>query len=294
MDSIVVKINSTFKSVVYVIFAATLLLSPAPVQAQYKNASIQPDLAKPKKLGLKYDIYAGGFRALDALLELDLDKKAYDMALEAKTQGFIGDLFPWKASYTTSGHTDDHGDLVPTTHISRSTWKKSEKLTEMDFDPNGKLLKMTTQKGDKTTVERDIDQKLAGDAVDMLTGVLMMFKNAENTDKCAGSFPVFDGKRRFNITMKDDGQENLIKSDYSSFEGRALRCTVRVEPVAGFDKKDAKRGWMAVQAHTEKRNKPTTIWLAPVEKEGTVVPVRMEISSDYGTVVAHLTNAGKK
>lgn len=289
-----VEFKKIYKTMACMAFSAVLALAAPVAEAKYENASLQPDIVKPRKLDLRYDIYAGGFRALDASLELDLNKKAYDMALEAKTQGFIGNLFPWQATYSTSGHTDNTGGLVPTTHISRSTWKKTEKLTEMDFDPNGKLLKMTTQKGSKTTVDRDIDQSLSGDAVDMLTGVLMMFQNAKNTDKCAGSFPVFDGKRRFNITLKDDGYDTLGKTEYSSFEGKALRCTIRVVPVAGFDKKDAKRGWMAVQAHTEKRKKPTTIWLAPFEKEGAVIPVRMEIASDYGTVVAHLTASEKK
>lgn len=280
------------KSITCVVFVAVVVIS-ASARAGYENVALRYDVGEPKKLDLGYDIYAGGFKALKADLVLDLDKKAYDMELAAKTQGFIGDLFPWEASYSTSGHAED-GVLLPTLYTSKSTWKKKVKTTEMAFDPKGNVMKTTTQEGDKTTVNRDLEKKLTEDAVDMLTGTLLMMQNAKNNDKCEGSFPVFDGKRRFNITLQDAGMDVIKKSNYSKFSGEALKCTVKVEPVAGFRAKDKKRGWMAVQEHTEARKKPPTLWLARLEENGPVVPVRMEIASDYGAVVAHLSAAVKQ
>jgi len=281
----------------YALFA--VLLAVASVAATPANASFEksPNLHdtslrytvdQKHKLALQYDVYAGGFKALDAKLVMDLDKKAYDMKLQAETEGFIGTLFPWNASYNTSGHAEK-GLLIPTVYTERSTWRGSEKITEMDYGPNGKVLKSTTQDGDKTTVERDINKVLTDNTLDLLTGTLVMLQSAKNTNQCTGKFPVFDGKRRFNITLKDDGTEVLAPSSYSKFEGKAMRCTLTVEPVAGFQPKDQKRGWMAVQNHTEERHKLPTIWLARMKDSGQVVPVRMEIASAYGSVVAHLS-----
>jgi hypothetical protein len=239
-------------------------------------------------MDLQYDVYAGGFHALDATLALDLDKKAYDVGVDAKTQGFIGKIFPWQASYSTSGRALK-GVLVPTTSTARSSWRNKVSLTEMSYDPAGRLIKTTTQEGQKTTVNRDIDKTMATNAVDILTGTLLMMQNAKNTQKCEGSFPVFDGKRRFNITLHDAGTDVIQKSKYSTFAGEALRCTLKMEPVAGFNKKDMNRGWMAVQNHTEARKTDPTIWFAREDEKGPIVPVRMEIASEYGTVVAHLS-----
>jgi len=252
------------------------------------DVSIHYAVDQDHKLSLKYDVYAGGFKALNAKLVMNLDKKAYDMKLQAETEGFIGSLFPWKASYNTSGHAEK-GQLIPSVYTERSTWRNNEKVTEMDYGPNGKVLKSTTQEGDKTTVDRDINQVLSANTLDLLTGTLTMLQSAKNTNKCTGKFPVFDGKRRFNIALKDDGTEVLAPSKYSKFEGEAMRCTLTVEPVAGFVPKDQKRGWMAVQNHTEERHKLPTIWLARMKDSGQVVPVRMEIASTYGSVVAHLS-----
>lgn len=267
-----------------------LIVNGDAAYAGYENASVRyNEPIQSKKMALQYDVYAGGFKALNAQLSLDLDKKAYDMELSAETEGFIGTLFPWKGDYSTSGHAEK-GSLIPSIYTATSTWRSKSNTTEMSYDPNGKLLKTTQQDGNKTTVNRDIDEGLSRDAVDMLTGALMMFQNTKNKQTCKGSFPVFDGKRRFNIVLKDDGKELISKNKYSTFSGEALRCTVKVEPVAGFKEKDKSRGWMAIQTHTEKHHKAPTIWLAKLENKGPIVPVRMEIASDYGSVVAHLSN----
>jgi Protein of unknown function (DUF3108) len=274
----------------YITVAYTLcaMIAALPAMAGYQNASLRYDVHEPQKMNLKYDVYAGGFKAMQADLVLDLDKTAYDMEFSAQTQGFIGSMFPWQAQYVASGHAE-RGDLVPSMYTATSQWKKKASVTEISFDPHGNPLKTTKQENNKTTVSRDIEPALAKDAVDVLTGTLMMMQNAKNTDKCKGSFPVFDGKRRFNITLQDAGWDTLTATKYSSFSGDALRCTLKVEPVAGFKKKDNKRGWMLVQNHTEERKKPPTLWFAQLEKDGPVVPVRMEIASAYGAVVAHLS-----
>ncbi|MBI1216460.1 MAG: DUF3108 domain-containing protein [Alphaproteobacteria bacterium] len=295
-----VKAKNFYKSALCAAVAAGIGVFALQAQADplktknpdLQQAALRYDIQAPRKLDLKYDVYAGGFHALNAQLEMDLDKKAYDMSLDATTEGFIGKIFPWKASMETSGHAEK-GKLMPTVSTSRSSWRDKVNTTELSYDRHGNLLKATTHEGAKTTVDRDIDKKMSADAVDILTGALLMLQNTKNTDKCKGSFPVFDGHRRFNITLKDNGTETLDKSRYSSFSGKALRCTLTVQPVAGFKPKDQKRGWLAVQNHTAKRHKLPTIWLAQIDEKSPVVPVRMEISSEYGSVVAHLSQSKK-
>lgn len=246
-------------------------------------------LSQTKSTELTYDVYAGGFKALNADLVLDLDRQAYDITMTAHTQGFIGSLFPWRATYKTAGQTTRSGEMMPSQHIARSSWKDEEKITEMNYGPNGKLLKITVQEGEKTTTERKIEHELAADSVDLLTGTLLLMQRAKNGNECKGSFPVFDGKRRYNITLTGGGEDVIKDTGFSVYSGKALKCTMKVEPVAGFKPKDYKRGWLAVQNHTEERKKPPTIWFARPDANGPVIPVRMEINSSYGAVVAHLT-----
>jgi len=273
---------------VLVILAVSFSLPSAAISASNTTASIVSSAKKDKTLDLNYNIYAGGFKALNASLQMEVDKKAYDMKLEAHTQGFIGKIFPWSTSLNTSGHNKG-GKLIPALHTEHSTWKQNTKMTEVSYTPSGDILKTTTQNRGKTTTNRDVNTTISANSVDILTGTLKMLKNVKDTDKCQGEFPVFDGKRKFNLTLTDDGTEVLEPSKYSRFSGKALRCTLKVKPVAGFNKKDKNRGWMAVQNHTEERRKLPTLWIAKLPNIEQPVLVRMEIASDYGSVVAHLS-----
>lgn len=246
------------------------------------------DAAKPKKLLLDYNIYASGFNAFKAQLEMNLDKDNYAMQLNAQTKGFVGALFPWEGEYKAEGTKKD-GKLVPTSSSKASTWKGGTKVTEMEYGKDGEVLGQTVKEHDKVVKQQNIDKILSGNAGDVLTGVLTMLQTVKDSEKCEGEFPVFDGKRRFNLTLHHEGITRIEPSKYSSFSGEAIKCTLKVKPVAGFKEKDKKRGWMAVQSHTEERNKLPTLWLAKTEKSQQVIPVRMEIKSMFGAAIAHLT-----
>jgi len=228
---------------------------------------------------------------MHADVRMDVRRQSYDMKLDAGTEGFIGTLFPWRATIRTNGGTQG-GHFRPRSYTEHSTWKDGLKVTEMRYDAQGRAIKMVTKVDDGRAEEQAVDDVLARNAVDLLTGALVMLQSVKVKGRCAGSFPIFDGKRRYNITLTDAGEEMVTPSQYSSFRGLARRCTLRVDPVAGFKKKDEKRGWLAVQNHTEARHMLPTLWLARARGAATAIPVRMEIASAYGSVVAHLMDGG--
>lgn len=272
--------------------AAVLLTAATPARAD-GSATAQYDITRAQTMDLTYDVYAGGFKTLAAALRMELKPAQYDMTLDARTQGALGHLFPWSGNYHTKGKPVAKTPR-PAAHTARSAWDRDEQVTEMSFNAQGTLQKITTHEDGRTTTKSEFDPALTTGAADLLTAALMIFQNTGHSGKCDGSFPVFDGKRRFNIVLSDAGEDAIKPNRYSVYNGPALRCTVKVVPVGGFRKKDARRGWMAVQAHTEARKKPPTLWLARLEENGPVVPVRMEIASDYGSVIAHLTRAENK
>ncbi|MBL1146619.1 MAG: DUF3108 domain-containing protein [Proteobacteria bacterium] len=268
---------------VFALFSAL----PASVPAHAREARAAT-LTKGQEDGmsLSYNVYAGGFRALRASLALDMEQKEYKVGLNAKTEGFIGKLFPWAGKYETSG-TKQQDTLKPAEYESTSIWKDEEKQTRLEFK-NGLLkTRYETETGHPDS-KTDIEADLAKDAVDMLTGAVTLLQQTNGEDSCEGTVPVFDGKRRYNLHFKDAGQGTIYESRYSLFHGEALKCIIEVEPVAGFSKRDQKRGWLAIQNHTKERKKMPTVWLSRLKEGGPVVPVRMEISSSYGAVIAHL------
>ena len=261
---------------IYIVLAAFLIM---PTIA---NASINKDVT------LNYDIYAGGFKILAAELDMSSNESQYEMNLNAHTQGFIGSLFPWEAEYNTSGKTKN-GKLIPSSYEKTSSWRGKEKITKMDYNSKGQVKEKTVKKHGQIFTEKNVDKLLSGNAVDVLTGVLNMMQIVKNSNECKGKIAVFDGKRQFNINLKNEGKKTIEPSRYSVFSGEAIKCTLTVEPVAGFKEKDKNRGWMAIQNHSKEHNKLPTLWLAETANSQQVIPVRLELKSTYGTVIAHLS-----
>lgn len=270
---------------VFAVFSA--LPANIPAEAREARAATLTKQAEDS-MSLGYNVYAGGFRALHASLALDLAQKEYKVGLDAKTEGFIGKLFPWAGKYETSG-VKKQDALTPAEYAATSTWKDEEKQTRLEFKDGLLTTRYETETGHADS-KKDIEAALAKDAVDMLTGAVTLLQNTNGMESCKGTVPVYDGKRRYNLHFKDAGQGKIYESRYSLFHGDALKCIVEVEPVAGFSKRDQKRGWLAVQNHTKERKKMPTIWLSRLTEDGPVVPVRMEISSSYGAVIAHLAS----
>ena len=269
---------------VFLLFSS--LYAGSPAKAGEAQAAT-PTKGGDEHMSLSYNVYAGGFRALQASLALDLDQKDYKVGLNAKTEGFIGKLFPWAGHYETNG-TKYQDALTPADYAATSIWKNEEKQTRLEFKDGLLTTRYESETGHADST-KDIEATLAKDAVDMLTGAVTLLQNTNGMESCAGTVPVYDGKRRYNLHFKDAGQGTIYQSRYSLFHGEALKCIVEVEPVAGFSKRDQKRGWLAIQNHSKERKKMPTIWLSRLKEGGPIVPVRMEISSSYGAVIAHLT-----
>lgn len=275
----------------YMIAVLTVFLLFSSLYADSSAKAGEAQAATPTKNGdenmsLSYNVYAGGFRALQASLALDLEQQEYKVGVNAKTEGFIGKLFPWAGQYETTG-TKHHNALTPADYAATSIWKDEEKQTRLEFKDGLLTTRYESETGHADST-KDIEAAMAKDAVDMLTGAVTLLQNTNGMESCAGTVPVYDGKRRYNLHFKDAGQGTIHQSRYSLFHGEALKCIVEVEPVAGFSKRDRKRGWLAIQNHSKERKKMPTIWLSRLKEGGPVVPVRMEISSSYGAVIAHL------
>jgi len=238
---------------------------------------------------LKYDVYAGGFHALKAQYESTQTEGNYSLNIKTATNGFIGNLFPWSGAYETKGLVDKDNQFTPTSHTSTSMWQGQSKEKSLAFK-DGKIISFTDTEGKKSHTYDKLKTDLTSDAQDLLTASLTAFNGLEPEQGCKSSGIAFDGKRKFKVKLTDGETVSLRKSKYSSFAGDALKCTLQVEALAGFKDKDQKRGWMLIQNHTEEHGKKPSVWFSQLQENGPMVPVRMQIASRYGTVIAHLTS----
>lgn len=246
-------------------------------------------VAKADSYNLGYDIYAGGFEAVHANYFLsETDKKNMKVEVRAETDGFIGRLFPWQGQYITIGQFEGER-FIPAKHTSTSVWRDNPKQKELVFE-NGEIKSYIERYKDAEREKDDLKPNLVENAVDMLSAVMIAIKQVENTGQCNTAATAFDGKRKFNIQLTNSVPDTISSPEYSVYNGPALKCTLSVLPLEGFSKDDQNKGWLAIQNHTAERGKLPEIWFAPLKDNGPLLPVRMEIASSYGSVVAHLTD----
>lgn len=267
----------------YLFFLLGALLFATP------TAYAQSHTEAPVRYDLTYDIYAGGVRGVSAQYDIKWSANSYELALKTATSGFIGKLFPWRGEYTTRGIIDPSNHLQPEKHTSTTVWRDNPTRKALYFK-SGKIVKATRTEDENTETKNNIPAAYTQDALDLLTATQTAFDRITETATCNTSIAAFDGKRKFNITFSNPKKVFIEKSRYSVFSGPAVKCTITVVPVKGFSESDMDKGWLAVQNHTRDRGRLPEIWLGRVAKNGPLLPVRMEINSDYGAVIAHLSD----
>lgn len=244
-----------------------------------------------EKIHLEFGAYSGGFQALDITLDLMRDAGQYDVTMTAKPTGVIGYFLPWQGNYHTHG-TIKSAVYQPTAHQRTSHWREDTDQYRITYR-NGVLATLQSREVDNG-VERKTrmvpDASYTKNTVDILTGVVQMLARATPQKGCSGSADVFDGKRRFRLSYTPKGTERLIQSRWNNYQGNALVCQVEMTPLLGYDPKKPK-GYYKIQEEGRAKGKLPLVWLARLTPDGLYVPVKMQVTYEYGAMLLHLKSA---
>ena len=114
------------------------------------------------------------------------------------------------------------------------------------------------------------------DTVDPLTAYFLVERQLGQGGDCAMSVPVFDGRHRYNLQFTDAGEQDLAASGGQHYSGAAKACKMTRENVAGYP--------------TDKLEMPKhgTIWYARLAPGDLLLPVKVEMATDIGSVTGHL------
>jgi hypothetical protein len=112
-------------------------------------------------------------------------------------------------------------------------------------------------------------------AVDSLSAMAWLVREAQRTGSCAGEKRIYDARQLTHFVSRTTGNENLA-------DGVALRCAMESRTLAGFrldrDPAEAARPQMI------------TAWIAAPMPDAPPVPVRIELASRWwGRLQAELT-----
>jgi hypothetical protein len=117
--------------------------------------------------------------------------------------------------------------------------------------------------------------------VDLASAILALSLGVEAGRGCARLVPVFDGRRRYDLVVERIGFELVGRFGQAGPDRRALKCRVSMVRRSGF-KHDPDHGG------DDGAGRTALLWLARAGDGLPPVPVRIELETRWGLVIAHL------
>lgn len=243
--------------------------------------SSPPALAEtlPEHTELGYDVYFGGQLIAKADATVDWSDSDYRIGGTVQTVGFVNWLTEYRGDTESRGMLKE-GSFVPVSHRNFGSFRGRERLTEVRYD---------TQQGTDFTVEPEPDwseltplpENPGQDTLDPLSTVIAVAFSMKDGAECQGSYPIFDGRRRYDVTVEQTSTRDLEGGTYGIFTGQAATCAVTdFNRLGGFRLEGSK--------YTETMRRREA-YVARLGADGLPVPVRIEVHTDYGALIVHLT-----
>ncbi len=263
-------------------FGLTLLAFTGPALAA-GGAGAEQSAGPTSALTMAMKIYAGGI----TIGKVDMDAKfigdRYHVVSNLETSGVVNAFWQSQIQATSSGRLDAHS-LQPSLYDSFYTGHKA----------NHQEVSLTFEDGSPTRLYADPPYSTRGFDVkpeemrstfDPLSAVLYISSGigAVANNPCSVRAPVYDGRRRYNITLTKVRQEN-VSLDNGLYKGPAYVCAIEYKQIAGF--KPRVLGDVNFPA--------ITAWVATFPSSVTgrtyAVPLKVWADSQYGRIAVVVTS----
>lgn len=256
------------------VFAAALVAQPVLARPTAPRA-------QPAQVTIDYTVTLAGLSIGTAQLGGTFDRGSYKLDISARLTGLAGMV---TGGY---GSAQARGSLLPGRTLPGSfavaSHNSSAEIT----------VRMALARGNATAVEITPPLPPAPDRVPVTPAdkrgvidpgsALIMSVRAAGTPfdpaNCNRMIPVFDGASRFNVVLSYGEVRPLDKPGYS---GPVLVCNARYQAVAGH--RPDRPGVKFME-----ENREMSVWLAPVEGAGVLVPLRISILTTMGTNIIEAT-----
>ncbi len=182
----------------------------------------------------EFTVIIGPFDASRTAFSYSLDKDSYKIESTVRTAGMFDSLYPFRADYMTSGGIKG-GKLQTQHYYYRSKSRFNRRSKELVYNEKGVPVYRVSSKNDKekkVAIEENPDN--AG-TTDLQTVFAALSKQYNDVKFCDSRMQVFDGKRRFDVIIKDEGKEELSANQYSSLLGTAAKCSMYIDKLNSKD-----------------------------------------------------------
>ena len=254
---------------------ATLILTTGLLASAVSPASASG--TGPINLKVDYAVALGGFDLGRADVEANINGGAYQLDAFIKTEGIAEQFFETTFALESQG-TFAGNRVKPNRFVSTYRDEDSSRRVELTYPSRGApVMAAEPAYGDGFGPHVQLNDVLM--TQDPVSALLLPTRNT-SASPCDRSLPLFDGRRRYDLQLREDGMTEMNGAE-SAYNGPAMRCTVGMLPVAGYERKTL----IKLLA----REDSIRVWLAPLEGSDVWVPVRLTLRTPFGGAVMRAT-----
>lgn len=244
--------------------------------------------AESGRMTLRYTLYIGYIPALEVEARLALGETRYRIEAVVAPQSWVAWALPWTARLVAQGAMAPAGGVQPESHTVSSRWGARTRRVDIAYGPDGGVRAAFDPPVSEEGRE-PVPDALKSGTLDPASTVAVM-SDAARGGRCAGTMPVFDGRRRFDIRAEPgQGGAALPATTYSAYAGPVTACRLGFAMVAGgYRDGERSRFWQSVKGGAGRP--PVDVWLAPLRPGAPPVPVYAGGESTLGWVTVYLSS----
>jgi hypothetical protein len=201
---------------------------------------------------------------------------AYFVSADIATMGNLALLYPFQQTVQANGALKS-GKARPSQYQSKIRIFSRQESVILTYAPSGTVgieaVPLTRQ------AQRAKEQGYANGTMDPASLVVAVANLFARTGSCSGQYQLFDGARRYDLSLTQGGYTDLVEMPNSYYAGSATECTATPQLVAGFQQS-------ALNANLYPQS--ARLWMAPAIAGFPTVPVRILARSAFGDMTLEL------
>ena len=235
--------------------------------------------ATNRNIDLLYDISWGALHLAEATSRWEMqDDKAVILG-SVKSDGIAALVSGFQSA--SSAEIKFYASEWHPVYLSLSRITKSKQIaSSVHWSASGDILSDVQQPPPDLDKVFPILDKLKQNVIDPYSAVMRQLDYIGANNKCAGSYAIYDGLRRFEMQFDTVGNIELAADRPFGFDGQALHCQITVFPKGGH----------RIESNWHKKpdkDRQFSVYLSRFPG-GLVLPVRVEVDAPIGTGVARL------
>lgn len=200
-------------------FALTALFLLPPAQAAAERFAIEYE-------GAIYGVLDLG----EIYLDLTVSEANYDVTAKLRSGGLLRLFEPTDLVAQAAGALN--GDALSWSRYDLDhSYSKKRRVTSLRRDESGAISAQITPTY-RLWGEPPASEAQKQEARDPLSSIVAMGVDVARGAGCAGNYPVFDGRHRYDLVLSDGREGRLNRG---GFKGRAIKCKLRYVAIAGYN-----------------------------------------------------------